>query len=307
METPSENNKAEKVERKRRGWAYWLRRVAVVVVVTYVGFCMIACGLQTQLFFPGAASQGRPEAVVMPSKGSELLKLATPKGETVAAVFGWALNERGKEIADAAKRPTVIYFYGNGMCMADAMGEFEDFRRLGLNVIVPDYLGYGMSTGKPGEQSCYDAADACWAYVKGRKELEGSKIIVSGWSLGGAVAIDLASRHPGEVAGVMTFSAFTSAADMASHLYPFLPVRLLLGFKFESDKKIGKISCPILLGHGRKDSLVPAGMLEKLASAARKNNPQVTTFVIEGAEHNDFFAGGPEVMGRIGAFVGEVK
>ena len=81
-------------------------------------------------------------------------------GRAIVALFGKALQRDGQPMADAGHRPTIIYFYGNGACMAYSTDVFDHVRRLGANVIVPDFEGYGMSGGKPSEAGCYAAADA---------------------------------------------------------------------------------------------------------------------------------------------------
>jgi pimeloyl-ACP methyl ester carboxylesterase len=240
--------------------------------------------MQTAMIFPGAATQGRPEAVVRPPVGTELLRLRTAGGEAVAALFGPALPDRVPR-DDAARRPTVIYFYGNGMCLADSLPEFDMFRRLGLNVLVPDYVGYGMSGGKPSESALYATADAGYEHLRARMGVEPSRIIAAGWSLGGAVAIDLAHRHP--VGALMVFSAFTSTVDMARRLLPLLPHSLLVRHRFENLRKIAEVRVPTLIAHGRRDGIVPYGMSEQLRQAAA-GRPLVF-LPIAAADHNDFF------------------
>jgi fermentation-respiration switch protein FrsA (DUF1100 family) len=129
-----------------------------------------------------------------------------------------------------------------------------------------------------------------------------SQIIVGGWSLGGAVAIDLAYRQP--VGGLIAFSTFTSMQDMALTLIPLPLPRFLFAHKFDSLSKMPAIICPILLGHGRRDTLAPFPMHERLASAARA---PLTSLVIDGAEHNDFYdVGGKQLDAAITTFVGRL-
>src|SRR5204862_125479 len=163
-------------------------------------------------------------------------------------------------------RPTLLYFYGNGMCMADCEGEFLKFRRRGFNVMVPDFLGYGMSGGKPSETGVYATADACYDHLLRRGDIDAKRIVPFGWSLGSAAAIHLASTR--DVPAVVTVSAFTSMGDMAHNLLPYLPTRLVLKHRFENEQKLRKINRPIFIAHGTRDSIIPFAMSKKLAAAA---------------------------------------
>jgi len=279
----------------------WSKRILRIALAVYILLTIVLASLQTSLIFPGAASQGQKDAIVRPSSDEELLHLPTPTGEHVAAVFGRALKAGpGREIRDdASDRPTVIFFYGNGMCMADCMGEFLRLRRDGFNVIVPEFLGYGMSSGKPGEAGVYAAADAAYDYLLSRNGINRNKIVVFGWSLGAAAAIDLASRKP--VAAIMTISAFTSMADMARGLLPFLPTSLLLQHHFENERKLREIDLPVFIGHGRRDEIVPYRMSDQLAKAAKG---PVTRITIDDGGHNDVFeVGGEQLEQAIARFI----
>lgn len=262
----------------------------------------MAVGLQEKMIFPGHLRQGRAECALRAGQAAEVVDLPTPSGEKVAAVFGRALEKDGTPCADPEKRPTILYFYGNAMCAADALKEFEEFRRLGANVIVADYVGYGRSSGKPSEAGCRETADAVYDYVRKRKDVDPTRIVAVGWSLGGAVAVDLASRKP--VAGLAILSGFTSATDLARRAFPVLPVRLLLRHRFDSLSKIGRVGCPILIGHGRFDQTVPYWMADKLADAAKA---PVTRLTVD-AGHNDFYnIGDEEILQALARLLDQTK
>jgi uncharacterized protein len=265
----------------------WIWRVLQIAALVYLGLMGILYSLQTWLIFPGAATQGRPDAMTVAPPGAELVTLRTGDGERIVALFGPALAQDGRPHPDASHRPSLLYFYGNAMCLRDTLPDIEQFRRLGMNVLVPEYVGYGMSSGRPSEQGCYASADAAYSYLVGRPDVDATKVVAGGWSLGGAVAIDLAVRRP--LARVAVFSTFTSVADMARRSFPFLPISLLLRHRFDSLGKIPELRSPILIGHGVSDSLVPASMADQLELAAKV---QVTRLRIERADHNDFFAVG---------------
>jgi len=268
-------------------------------LVVYFGLAIMLFALQTDLIFPGSKRQGQIDTVVKPLPDEDLVNLTTSKGEKVVALFGPALTSHGKEVSDAATRPTILYFYGNAMNLSDAVDQLEHFRRLGFNVMVPDYVGYGMSGGKPSESGCQATADAALAHLRSRSDVNPKKIVVAGWSLGGAVAIDLASRE--KVAGLIAFCTWTSMGDMSRRNFPLLPASILLRHRFDSLSKIARVSCPILIGHGRRDPLIPITMAERLADAARA---PVMKFTVDDAGHNDFFSvGGNQVLQAMKTYV----
>jgi len=266
----------------RRSLRQRLLRIAGIVLVFYVVILAMFYSLQAKLIFPGAATQGTAEARVNAPAGARLVTLSAG-GERVVALFGKALGPDGQEASDAAQRPTILFFYGNGMCLADTLEEFRLFRELGANVMIPDYLGYGLSGGSPSEKSCYATADAAYAWLQTSGEVDPHKIVAGGWSLGAAVALDLAVKKP--VTALVMLCPFTSVADMAKAHYPFLPARALLAHRFENLAKIDKVTCPTLIAHGALDDIVPYAMSERLAKAA---GPRATHVRVEGAYHNDF-------------------
>jgi pimeloyl-ACP methyl ester carboxylesterase len=283
------------------GWKWGSRMLWIYLVVVLV-FAL----LQTKLIFVGASTQGKAESLVTPTGGAELVRMRSARGTEIVGLFGKAVMGDGSVDADAGKKPTVIWFYGNAMCMNDGLEEFRRFRRLGANVMMVDYAGYGMSGGEAGESGCYEAAKAAYEYLLTRGDIDWSKLVPAGWSLGGAVAIDLAARHSseGHICGVMTFCTFTSMVDEARWHYPIFPVELMLKHRFESEKKIAGVHVPILIGHGRRDSVVPFGMSERLAKAA---GGPVVRLICEGADHNDFFdVAAEEVDREAGAFLRRV-
>jgi pimeloyl-ACP methyl ester carboxylesterase len=283
---------------RRRAW-----RVARSVLFIYLGVFLVFAALQSWLIFPGAATQGQKHAVVRPLPGTELLELTAATGDEVVALFGPALTRTGAPHPDARTRPTILFFYGNGMCMADTMGEFLALRRLGANVVVADFLGYGMSGGKPSEAGCYATADAVYEHVVGRPDIDPAKVVPMGWSLGAGAAIDLASRRP--VAGLIAFSAFTTMNDMARKVLPAFPTSLVLRHKFDNQAKLAKLSCPILLGHGRRDAIIPYAMCERLTAVAGDRLVECVT--VDEADHNDLFeVGGDALFGAVGRFIERV-
>ena len=226
-----------------------------------MGFLAVLFFIQDRMIFPGAATQGTPQsACVRPAPDRTAPALATPRGERVVGLFGPALLPDGRPHPDPASRPALLYFYGNAMCLAYAEPEFERFRRLGLNVLIPDYLGYGRAAARPPRSVAARRRTRRYQALRSRG-FPASRIIAGGWSLGGAVAIDLAYRQP--VGGLIAFSTFTSTHDMAQAIVPLSLPACSFVHKFDSLDKIPGITCPILLGHGRQDTLVPFSMHDR--------------------------------------------
>ncbi len=188
-------------------------RIACLAAAIYLGVVAVFYWLQTRLVFPGADSQGQSFAEVHPSPDTELVHLTSGGGVPLVALYGPAHAPDGRPDAAADTRPSVIYFYGNAMCLSYATAEFDKLRRLGLNVLIPEYAGYGMSGGHPSESGCRDTAVAAYDYLVANRGASPKRIISAGWSLGGAVAIDLAAHR--EVGGLIVFSTFTSAVELA--------------------------------------------------------------------------------------------
>ena len=273
-----------------------MKRLKSALFVTGSILCLAGmvegrAALESKFIFPGAATQGRPDTVIPPSPGYELIHLKTRDGTAIVAQFGGALDGRSAPLADPSHRQTVIFFYGNGACAAYMGGEFERFRMLGVNVLMPDYPGYGMSEGQPSEKGFYSTADACYDYLQARPGIDGRRIVAAGWSMGAAVAIDLASRR--KVEGLATVSAFTDLPAVAHSLVPWFPVSLIVRSRFDNLAKIRSVTCPIFIAHGTRDDLVPPEMADKLAAAARV---KVVPYRVQGGGHNDVFQVGGEPL-----------
>jgi dienelactone hydrolase len=282
-----------------------IKRLARIAIFVYLGLCVVFFALQDYLIFPGRSTQGAKHAVVRESSQGnyEIVRLTTSRGDKTVALFGRAQDDNGQPRADANKQPTILFFYGNAMCMADCFGIMQSMRKLGVNVMVAEYIGYGMSSGKSSEQTLYETADACWDHLQSRRDIDPTKIIPSGWSLGAAVAIDLASRKP--VAGLVTFSAFTTMSRMARIVVPFLPTSLMLSYRFDNVTKIKQLQVPILFVHGEHDRLIPHQMSDELAAAATRS-PRVTRVSIF-SDHNDVFETDEAVYGPLKQFIDAVR
>ncbi len=166
-------------------------------------------------------------------------------------------------------RSAVLFLHGNDGNIASNVHEIAPLRRLGYAVLIIDYRGFGRSTAmRPTEASVYQDAEAAWRYLVQARGLAPQRVFIYGHSLGGAVAIELALRHP-EARGLVVESSFTSLYDMArlDWRYAWLPRKPFLT-QFDSLAKVPRLELPVLFLHGTADEIVPFSMGEKLYRAS---------------------------------------
>lgn len=186
------------------------------------------------------------------------------------------------------RRLAVLVSHGNGGNVAHRTHLLRDLPRLGLDVLVFDYRGYGLSADvAPDEQGLYRDGRAALAWLRERSELPASRVVLFGESLGAGVAVQLAHELlPDAPAALILESPFTSLADAAGALYPVLPVRLLLRDRYDNAAKLPALKAPLLVVHGARDSIVPAAQGRALSAAA--TGP--TRFIeVPNRDHNDLW------------------
>ena len=168
-----------------------------------------------------------------------------------------------------------------------------------MQVLLVDYRGYGGNPGTPSESGFAADSRAALAYLVGRSDVDASRLVYFGESLGAAVAVGLAVEHP--PAALILRSPFTSMADAGQYHYPFLPVRLLLQDRFPSIDRIHRIRSPLLVIAGERDRIVPIQQSRRLYEAA--SDPK-TLVVVPEADHNDYeLLAGDEMIRAIVRFL----
>jgi fermentation-respiration switch protein FrsA (DUF1100 family) len=195
---------------------------------------------------------------------------------------------------------TWLWFHGNGGNISHRLENLLLLHQnLGINLFIFDYRGYGRSEGNPSEQGIYLDAEAALAYLHSRKDIERSRIIYFGQSLGSGVAVELATRQP--PMALILESAFPSIPSVARQLYPYLPIWPFLRTQYDSAAKINRINVPLLILHGDKDEIVPLEAGKQLFAAAGADK---TFYTIHGAGHNDtYLVGGRDYFNAIASFV----
>jgi fermentation-respiration switch protein FrsA (DUF1100 family) len=196
--------------------------------------------------------------------------------EDGVALHGWYLPRRG------AKR-VLLFLHGNAGNISHRRDSLEIFHRLGLNVLIFDYRGYGRSAGRPSEPGLYRDAAAAWDYLTGTRGIDQTNIVVFGRSLGGAVAAQLSARV--QPRALILESSMSSARDAARAIFPLLSRLVILRYEFDAAASLGRVTCPVLVLHSPQDEIMPFALGEKLYRAA--NEPK--RFVPLQGDHNSGF------------------
>jgi hypothetical protein len=203
-----------------------------------------------------------------------------------------------------ADAPTFLYLHGQTHNNSTHPEHAQRLHQLGYHVLMVDYRGFGKSRdgGKPSEPKLYEDAEAAWKYLAHVRGIQPEHIFIYGHSLGGAIAVELATHHP-DAAGLVAESAFTSVLAMARRNYRYLPVGWLVRLRFNSLGRVRTLKVPVLFIHGKLDEKVPFEMAEEFYAAAPEPKELLP---IEGGDHaNSGAIGWVEYKNRVTAFVRE--
>ncbi|MBH8554205.1 alpha/beta fold hydrolase [Nostocaceae cyanobacterium CENA357] len=260
-------------------WFQLLLWVSIVAAIAYFAICLFLFVQQPRfIFFPSSVIEKTPEFFNIPYE-EVWLPVPVDSGK-VERMHGWWLKSNQPD----AK--VLLYLHGNGINIGANLAHANRFHQLGFSVLLIDYRGYGRSEGDfPNEMRVYQDAFTAWNYLVKQQQIPPSQIVIYGHSLGGAIGIDLALKHP-EAAGLIVESSFTSIRDLISYrnLFQIFPVDLILNQRFESIQKVPHLKVPVLFIHGTVDSTVPSFMSQKLYAAAPEPK---TLILVPGAEHNN--------------------
>ena len=196
----------------------------------------------------------------------KIIKLNSGNEAKISAVY----------LPNPEARYTILFSHGNAEDIGYLRPTLESIRDTGFAVLAYDYRGYGTSSGAPTEAGAYRDAEAAYDYLVNDLKIPAKRILAHGRSLGGAVAVDLASRR--ELGGLIVESSFVTAYRVLTRV-PLFPLD-----KFKSVSKIRDVRCPVLVIHGTEDEVIPFWHGERLFQEA--NEPKLS-FRVEGAGHNN--------------------
>jgi fermentation-respiration switch protein FrsA (DUF1100 family) len=247
-----------------------------------VGVILLAVSIRVMenrfIYFPPRYPEGFPPPEKLDARVQEIW-LTTRDGVSLNAF----------NLPNDSSPKALLWFHGNAENIGYGIHRLLSYARLGVSVLALDYRGYGKSSGSPDEAGVYLDADAAYDYLVRERHVQPENLVVLGQSLGGAVAVDLASRR--KCGGLIVVSSFTTARDMARRMFRLPLMEYLPKSRFDSLAKIARVRAPILVVHGRRDEVVPFSMGQRLFAAA----PEPKWFyAVEGAGHNDVVEVGGE-------------
>ncbi len=246
-----------------------------ILVLAYIGLVVVLYFNQSRMvYFPTVGLQNNPKQVNL---DYEPVNLTTQDGILLSA---WFVPAQG----DAPTgKGVILYCHGNAGNIGHRLDYIQNFHRLGLATFIFDYRGFGESKGEPTEAGTYADVEAAWEYLTVTKKIPANQIIVYGESLGGAIATYIAAKkQPG---GLILAATFTSLNDRAAEIYPYIPIRLISKFSYDSLARISQIHRPILIMHSPDDEVIPFHHGKSLFAAA--NEPK--EFVQTTGDHNNGF------------------
>lgn len=229
------------------------------LLLVYFALGVAGCFMASRaLYYPDLASRRAPQGTqtVLDAEGNQIavLHLPNPKAQF-----------------------TVWFFHGNAESLGDLEPILLALRDAGFAVFAFDYPGYGVSGGRPSEASLYASARAARGYLREQLAVPASRTIAYGRSLGAGPAVQMATEE--QLGGLVLQSAFVSVYRVVTRW------RLLPFDMFENERKLARVTCPVLVMHGEADEVIPFRQGVALFAAARE--PKRSLWV-SGARHNDF-------------------
>ena len=249
------------------------KRVVQVILgalLLYVAYCCLLFLFQRQVVFP-RHHIGAPLGMAKGIPGLERIWLKTSDGKVEA----WFLPATTNPGGGAA--PAVIFAHGNAELIDFWPHDFGPATALGMGVLLVEYPGYGRSEGSPSQRSITEAFVAAYDALAAREDVDRARIALLGRSLGGGAACCLAAKRPS--AALMLLSTFTSLWACASR---FLVPGFLVLDPFDSLAVVGSYAGPVLVMHGKKDTLIPYRHGLALFQAAKDG-----TMLSYDCRHND--------------------
>ncbi len=268
------------------------------IKLTHILFSFLSIGALSYLGLLGLLYLTQSRYVYHP--GNRLEAFPSDIGltfEEVSLVTEDNVRLSGWYIPCKESRWVILFCHGNAGNISHRLDTLQIFNHLGMSTLIFDYRGYGGSEGRPSEIGTYRDAEAAWQYLVEVRHIPPRNIVVFGRSLGGAIAAHLAGKH--QPSALILESTFISFEEIASDLYPYLPVGLIARFSYNTLECVRNIRVPVLIVHSPQDKLIPFRHGQVLYNAV--NGPR-ELLIIQG-DHNTGFLSSEEYIKGLQAFL----
>ena len=263
-------------------------KILLILLVLYAVFLILFPFFEDRLiYFPD------PTLLAKPSDFGLAYEDVWLTAEDSTRLHAWYLHP-----SEEPPEAYVLFLHGNAGNVSFFLEKTAALAKQGLAVLSLDYRGFGLSQGRPNEKGTYLDAAAGYKWLASRPGVTPDRLVIFGYSLGGAVAAELALSFPARA--LILESTFTSIRDMGREVMPFIP-RFLVSPKYETLSKIPRLKMPIFFIHGENDDVVPPAMGQRLYDAYPGPKEQL---VVKGAGHTDVdLVGGEAYLRSIEDFI----
>lgn len=254
-------------------------RASRIVRLLFIGLTIVLAGcIERMFFYPDAALYSSPEREGVRAENVEF------RSADGSRLHGWFLPASG------SAKATVLHLHGNAANISNHLPLVSWLPARGYHVLMFDYRGFGRSQGKPTLDGVVDDALAALAILRTRPEVDASRLIVFGQSLGGATALRMLARDSAGVRLAVIDSAFASYRGIARDvtrggvLAPVAAVAVGVLPPEERDPiaALKTIRVPLVFVHGQRDSVIPFRYSEELHAVA---GPPSELWLVPGADH----------------------
>ena len=192
--------------------------------------------------------------------------------------------------------PVILFWHGNGEIAADYDDIASVYTGMGINFLVCDYRGYGLSDGQPTGTALLN--DAVTVYEKIDTVLNDHGIAtdplyIMGRSMGSAAAIETADQAQKGIAGLIVESGFAYTIPLIERLGGFALDADMETQGFGNHEKIANVTVPILIIHGEMDQIIP--VTDGIALFEQAGASQKKQVIIPNAGHNDLMMTGQAI------------
>lgn len=246
------------------------KRIMIYILVVYMVWLMIGCTIQRSILFPRSMVDVPVTALTTPD--TEVIYLESPQG----SVEAWFIP--GKGVSDQSPGPVVIFAHGNGELIDHWPYELGAYTDMGISVLLPEFRGYGRSAGNPSQKAIAQDYAAFYDLIIQRPEVDASRVVIHGRSIGGGVAAQLADDRP-SAALILQSSPSSIRRIAARFLIPWFMVR----DPFHAVPVVRDYPNPVLVMHGSHDRVVPPSHATRLSDAATHPDSRL---ILYDTDHN---------------------